>query len=275
MPDSSKEETRLPWPRGAVTSSSLETTRAREAVFSGRVGGRLCGVVGSERRDDRNGPHESWGTGEPVGRYRPSWRTDLPGRVAVGNLSRLVTPPFAVRDRIEHPKDDDAEPLRQVGIRAAFQPFQDLLCGDSRRREPEVFRQGFRAHAPFCILNSRLGSHLARASASSAWYMALRMVYRMRPNKTAFGWDGSRCRFEDFLTIHFVHLFLGHDSCPGRLSLPVPSVPGGWSWDRVSARWKKREPTDFPWLIPRPQPRSVLTPPRHPDTVVAIKIHSY
>ena len=33
-------------------------------------------------------------------------------------------------------------------------------------------------------------------------------------------------------------LFFGHDSCPDRRSLPIPPVPGGWSWDRAAARWR-------------------------------------
>ena len=32
--------------------------------------------------------------------------------------------------------------------------------------------------------------------------------------------------------------FFGHDSCPGRRSLPVPPVLGGWSWGRTAARWQ-------------------------------------
>src|SRR5208337_1849328 len=37
-------------------------------------------------------------------------------------------------------------------------------------------------------------------------------------------------------------LFFGHDLCPDRLSLPVPPIPGGWSWDRTAARWRCTRP---------------------------------
>ena len=42
--------------------------------------------------------------------------------------------------------------------------------------------------------------------------------------------------------------FFGHDSCPDRLSLPIPLVPGGWSWDRTAARWRCTRPLHDPAL---------------------------
>src|SRR5277367_3584149 len=36
--------------------------------------------------------------------------------------------------------------------------------------------------------------------------------------------------------------FFGHDSCPDRRSLPIPPVPGGWSWDHTAASWKCTRP---------------------------------
>src|SRR5208337_341750 len=41
-------------------------------------------------------------------------------------------------------------------------------------------------------------------------------------------------------------LFFGHDLCPDRLSLPVPPIPGGWSWDRTAARWRCTRPHHAP-----------------------------